>query len=152
MAKADWVKRQAFAEAFACCGNATQAARMAGVPATSAHSMGYKWLRDVAVIDLIRSALNDQLKSLGPSAVGVIKEIMQSDTVPASVRLQAARDVLDRLGWVAPKRPDPVGQNQERDLIELSRYELETLASGNPNVMLDDASLKAMAEGSEPED
>ncbi len=96
---------------------------------------------------MVRVVLNDQLKSLGPSAVSVIKDLMMSETAPASVRLQAARDILDRLGWVPPKRPDPVQQAKERDLVELSRYELETLASGNPNVMLDDETLKAMAEG-----
>ena len=51
-----------------------------------------------------------------------------SEPAPASVRLQAARDILDRLGWVPPKRPDPVQETKERDLVELSRYELETLA------------------------
>lgn len=147
MAKADWAKRQAFADAYARCGNATRPARSAGVPASSAHSMGYKWLRDVAVTEMVRAALNDQLKSLGPCAVAVIKDLMLSGSTPASVRLQAARDILDRLGWVPPKRPDPVQEPKERDLVELSRYELETLASGNPNVMLDDESLKAMAEG-----
>lgn len=100
MAKADWSKRQAFAEAYARCGNATQAARVAGVPASSAHSMGYKWLRDVAVADLIRTAMNDQLKTLGPAAVNVVREVMLSESSPANVRLQAARDILDRLGWV----------------------------------------------------
>ncbi|WP_133485151.1 terminase small subunit [Aliiroseovarius marinus] len=144
MAKADWSKRQAFAEAYVRCGNASQAARVAGVPAASAHSMGYKWLRDVAVADLIRTAMNDQLKTLGPAAVNVVREVMLSESSPANVRLQAARDILDRLGWVAPKRPEAVQGPQRRELVELSRYELETLASGNPDVMLDEASLESM--------
>ena len=106
--------------------------------------MGYKWLRDVAVADLIRTAMNDQLKTLGPAAVNVVREVMLSESSPANVRLQAARDILDRLGWVAPKRPEAVQGLQRRELVELSRYELETLASGNPDVMLDEASLESM--------
>lgn len=122
------MKRQAFAEANVRCGNAAEAARSAGVPASSAHSMGYKWLRDAGVTEMVRVALNDQLKSLGLSAVSVIKDLMMSESAPASVRLQAARDILGRLGWVPPKRPDPVQETKERDLVALSRYELETLA------------------------
>ena len=44
MARADWVKRRAFAQAYAAGGNATQSALQAGVPKSSAHSMGYRWL------------------------------------------------------------------------------------------------------------
>ncbi|WP_321830283.1 terminase small subunit [Thalassovita sp.] len=153
MAKTDWVKRQAFAEAYVRCGNASKAARMAGVPQGSAHSMGYKWLRDVGVVEMIRSAMNDELKALGPSAITVLRDLMASDATPASVRLQAARDVLDRTGWTAPKRPEPVEQSQERPLIEMSRYELETLVSGHPGVMLDQPSLDQLVaeqSGQEP--
>ncbi|MEX5563578.1 terminase small subunit [Pseudophaeobacter sp. 1A16562] len=145
MAKPDWEKRARFAEAYADSGNATQAALSAGVPQSSAHSMGYRWLRDPQVTEMIRNAMNDRLKALGPQAVGVIKELLLSDNVSPQLRLQAARDVLDRLGWVPPKRPDPIREPAERELTELSRYELETLASGNPYVRLDDESLKMMA-------
>ena len=54
MAKPDLEKRAAFACAYAELGNATQAALSAGVPLSSAHSMGYRWLRadrGVAMLD-----------------------------------------------------------------------------------------------------
>ncbi|MCA0857824.1 terminase small subunit [Phaeobacter italicus] len=145
MAKPDWEKRARFAEAYADSGNATQAALSAGVPQSSAHSMGYRWLRDPQVTEMIRNAMNDRLKALGPQAVGVIEELLLSENVSPQLRLQAARDVLDRLGWVPPKRPDPISEPAERELTELSRYELETLASGNPYIRLDDESLRAIA-------
>ena len=69
MAQADWQKRQQFAVSYAELGNATQAALQAGVPKPSAHSMGYRWLRDPAVVDLVRDAMNERLKALGPLAI-----------------------------------------------------------------------------------
>lgn len=80
MAKVDWAKRTAFATAYAECGNATKSAQVAGVPKSSAHSMGYRWLRDPHVVQMIRDAMNDQLKSLGPVALRVIQDVLMSST------------------------------------------------------------------------
>lgn len=146
MAKADWEKRAKFAEAYADSGNATQSALYAGVPQSSAHSMGYRWLRDPQVTEMVRDAMNDRLKALGPQAVRVVEQILLSEDAGLQLRLQAARDVLDRLGWVPPKRPEPVANAGVRALEEYSLEELETLASGSPYFRLDDESLRRMAE------
>jgi phage terminase small subunit len=66
MAKPDLAKRQAFACAYAELGNATQAALRAGVPQSSAHSMGYRWLRDDRVVGMVKEAM-DLLISLHES-------------------------------------------------------------------------------------
>jgi hypothetical protein len=145
MAAADWAKRSRFAEAYAECGNATQAAMHAGVPKPSAHSMGYRWLRDPQVTEMVRDAMNDRLKALGPAALGVVQEVLLSPTVSPQLRLQAARDVLDRLGWVPPKRPEPVTNTGPRDLTECSLEELETMVSGSPYVRLDNESLMKLS-------
>lgn len=137
MAKADWAKREAFARVYAECGNASRAARQAGVPEQSAHSMGYRWLRDERVVELVREAMNDRLKALGPLAIGVMRDIMLSDQVSPQTRLHAARDILDRLGWVPPRR---VIQEESagKSIQEMTRAELEYLVAGFPGSDADD--------------
>ncbi|TLP66942.1 hypothetical protein FEE96_06200 [Parasedimentitalea maritima] len=142
MAKADYAKRHAFATAYAELGNASKAARFAGVPSTSAHSMGYKWLRDPHVASMIKEALDERLKSLSPTALQVIEQLMVCEMTPPHTRLQAARDVLDRLGWIPPKRQDAVMPTEQKDITELTRAELEALASGDPYIRLDDDALE----------
>lgn len=129
MPKADLTKRRAFAEAYAQSGNATQAALLAGVPQGSAHSMGYRWLRNSDVVALVRQALDDRLKSLGPPAIQTIHNILLSDQVAPQTRLQAARDVLDRLGWVPPKRGEITSGRAEEQLEHLTREELERIVA-----------------------
>lgn len=136
MAKIDTAKREAFARAYAYCGNASRAARQAGVPDQSAHSMGYKWLRDQRVVELVRDAMNDRLKALGPLAIGVVRDILLSEQVSAQTRLHAARDILDRLGWVPPRR---VIQEErvQKSVKEMSRAELEELVGSMTGVDAD---------------
>lgn len=129
MARADWAKREAFAQAYAEHGNASRAARQAGVPEQSAHSMGYRWLRDQRVVELVRDAMNDRLKALGPMAIGVVRDIMLSDQVSPQTRLHAARDILDRLGWVPPRRVI-LEERAEKSIEEMTRAELEYLVHG----------------------
>ena len=130
MARADHDKRRRFAEEFVLSGNATQAAIKAGVPAASAHSMGYKWLRHPDVLKLVRDEIDSQLRSLGPSAIRTIRELMESELTPPQTRLSAARDLLDRLGWVPPKRANLVDDPASRDVALLTREELEAIAAG----------------------
>ena len=144
MAKPDLAKRQAFAVAYAELGNATQAALHAGVPQSSAHSMGYRWLRDDRVVAMIREAMDDRLKALGPLAIKVVKDIMLSEHASPQTRLQAARDVLDRLGWVPPRRAEIVPDGPP-EVEEMSLAELEEFVSGQRGVRLDSASLELLA-------
>lgn len=129
MARPDLEKRRAFACAYAELGNAAQAALRAGVPQSSAHSMGYRWLRDERVVAMVREQIDQRLKSLGPIAVQVIEDIMLSQTAAPQTRLQAARDVLDRLGWVPPKRADLVDDAFDQDITRLSVTDLERIAA-----------------------
>ncbi len=84
--RADIEKRTEFALAYAELGNATQAALRAGVPRSSAHSMGYRWLRDDRVVAMIRDAIDERLKALGPLALRVIEDILRSESAsPQSI-------------------------------------------------------------------
>lgn len=128
MAVKDLEKRSAFASAYAECGNATKAALIAGVPKSSAHSMGYRWLRNDQVIGLVREAMNDRMRELGPLAVNVIKEVLLSEQAAPQTRLQAARDILDRLGWVPPRRAE-LARDCVPELDRMTIAELEAIVS-----------------------
>lgn len=130
MALPDTKKREAFAREYALSGNASSAAKKAGVPAASAHSMGYKWLRSPAVIELIRQEVDSRMRELAPTAVSVINEVMSDPEVAPQVRLSAARDILDRMGWVPPKRIAVETNLKKKSLYEFTRQELELIASG----------------------
>jgi len=144
MPKADIEKRTEFALAYAELGNATQAALRAGVPKSSAHSMGYRWLRDESVVAMIRGAIDDRLKGLGPLAVKVIEEVLRNPATSSQTRLNAARDVLDRLGWVPPRRAEKVDE-MALPLEEMSLEQLHAVAAGCHGVRLDKASLEDIA-------
>lgn len=81
------------------------------------------------MVELVRDAMNDQIKALGPLAIGVVRDILLSEQVSAQTRLHAARDVLDRLGWVPPRRV--LHQTaEEKPIGQMSRLELERLVDG----------------------
>ncbi len=132
MAVADQEKRAAFAREFVTCGNATKAARLAGVPAVSAATIGSRWKSDPSVISMIQEEAARALKELAPMALQAVRHLIQSPDTPASVRLAAARDVLDRIGHVPPKRAEIKVEAVNGDLHKMSREELERLAgAGN---------------------
>lgn len=130
MPVADENKRRAFARHFALHGNATAAAKAAGVPTSSAHSVGYKWLRHAAVVSLIREELDALMRELSPIAISVLRRIMEDEKVSSATRLAAARDVMDRLGWVPPKRSELKVELRNKPLTEMTREELERIAAG----------------------
>ncbi|WP_375590101.1 terminase small subunit [Hoeflea alexandrii] len=125
-AKGRLEKREAFAIEYAKTGNATAAAEVAGVPSGSAHSMGYRWRRDPRVQELVHEAVREQVAHLGPLAVGAIKQILEDPSAPQSVRLSAAKDVLDRLERSSTARNDSVYMKGVQ-IDQLSRIELEQL-------------------------
>ena len=100
----DLEKRRNFAREYALTSNGTEAARRAGVPEDSAAQQAYKWLRNPDVLGLVREEVDCRLRDLGPIAVDTVRDILLDPKSPARVRLSAAQDVLDRLGWVPPKR------------------------------------------------
>ena len=121
-------KRQLFAREFVACGNATKAARRAGVSAGSAHTMGHRWKNDPNVIAMIQEEVATALKELAPMALSAVRHLIASPETPPSVRLAAARDVLDRIGHVPPKRSEVSVKTDNTDISKLSRAELERIA------------------------
>lgn len=45
-----------------------------------------------------------RIRELAPGAIETINQIMSDEDAPAAVRLNAAKDVLDRAGFAAPKQ------------------------------------------------
>jgi len=145
MCRPDAQKRAQFVDNYVESGNATDAARRAGVPARSAHTMGSRWLKSPEIAAQIRERVEAGLDDLAPAAVATIGELMLDPAAPPSTRLAAARDILDRLGWIPPKRAERPGEAREKDLAEMSLAELHELAAGQKGVRLDDEALAVIA-------
>lgn len=117
-------KQEAFIEAFCAGGNGTQAAIKAGYSEKTARTQGSimrkKFANDIA--NKMKTEVADSL----PEALSVIRNIMNNATSDA-VRLQAAKDILDRGGL---KPTDTIEQRvtsvSEKSTDELKR-ELEAL-------------------------
>ncbi len=128
----DLAKRERFIEAYARHGNATQAAREAGVPAKGARVTAYRWLRDPRVAQAVRSEIDRVIADYGPVAVKVLADLMQDPDVPPQVRAGCARDLLDRAGHIPPKRVDVSFDWAAKPLEKMTRQELEAIAAGGP--------------------
>ena len=66
MALPNIAKRQAFVQHYAASGNATRAAIAAGCPGGSASVTAHRWLRNPAVLALLRDEINLYLRDLAP--------------------------------------------------------------------------------------
>ena len=116
-------KRAQFIDAYLAGMNGTQAAVLAGVPKKSASVMANRWLRTPEIADDVRKGMASRMTRLAPLALGVIEKLMDDPDTPASIRLAAARDVLDRANYLPPKRTDV--RLQEVDLQKMTRAELD---------------------------
>jgi phage terminase small subunit len=103
-------KAEAFVLAFVeNGGKGPAAARSAGYSPASARSMAQQLLATSKVSEAIASQCIRQLVSSAPSALAVVASL-QRNAKSEYVRLEAAKDVLDRVGLSAPKRVHLGGQ------------------------------------------
>lgn len=128
----DVIKRERFIEGYVRHGNATRAAREAGVPAKGARVTAYRWLRDPRVAEAVRHEVDRVIADYGPMAVKVLADLMQDADVPPQVRAACARDLLDRAGHIPPKRVDVSFDWTMKPLDQMTREELERIAAGSP--------------------
>ncbi|MEQ8510444.1 MAG: terminase small subunit [Rhodospirillaceae bacterium] len=127
MPGADQAKRDRFVQEYIATGNARQSAISAGVPEKSASVVAYKWLRNREITDVIRSGMDQMLRTMAPKALNVIAELIEDPKVPASIRLGACRDVLDRANYVPPKREVAARDISTIPRQQLTRAELDEL-------------------------
>ena len=130
MALPNIAKRQAFVQHYVAFGNATRAAIAAGCHGGSASVTAHRWLRNPAVLALLRDEINLYLRDLAPGALNALRHLVECPDTPPQTRLAAARDILDRVGFEAPKRAELAVTVADKSLNELSREELERIAGG----------------------
>ena len=46
------------------------------------------------------------LRDLVPGALNALRQLVESKETPPATRLAAVKDILDRVGFVPPKRPE----------------------------------------------
>ncbi len=71
----------------------------------------------------LRQLMVDKLATSAPAAISVLSGLMDDEEASSKIRLDAARSILDRAGFVPPKASDAptVG---EKSLHEMTRTEL----------------------------
>ena len=72
----------------------------------------------------LRQLMADRLATLAPSAVDVLSKLMNDNDSSPKNRLDAAKTILDRAGFMPPKASDAPGVG-EKPLYEMNRSELE---------------------------
>jgi phage terminase small subunit len=104
-------------------GNASEAARRAGYSEASANELGYQLLRKPHIREAVDEALRRQVTGpLAAKSVALLEKIIDDETAPQKVRLDAAKAVLDRAGW--PNRP-AAGPREQGDNAKSSAAEAE---------------------------
>ncbi len=71
----------------------------------------------------LRQLMVDKLATMAPAALAVLSGLMDDEDASSKIRLDAAKTILDRAGFVPPKASDAptVG---EKSLHEMTRSEL----------------------------
>lgn len=114
-------KQSLFVKEFALCGNATQSAIRAGYSSKTAKQKGHTLRHQ------LQHQIEDETRRLMQSAVpGALAQIVDLASTANSeqVRLQAARDILDRSGLKPAERIENI--TVEKSMDELRR-ELDQL-------------------------
>jgi phage terminase small subunit len=94
-------KQQAFVSAYvASGGRVAKAAEAAGY---AAPNEGSRLLRNPNVLKAIQQAVMDDLGSAAVSALSAVKRLVRSAN-SEYVKLEAAKDILDRAGFKPPER------------------------------------------------
>ena len=77
---------------------------------------------------MLREELDTQIRDLAPLAITTLRRLLVDEDTPPSVRLAAARDALDRVGFVPPKREEREGLMVNKAPAEMTTEELEAAA------------------------
>ena len=99
-------------------GNATQAAKTAGVSDGSASTVGYRMKS--RLINDIEAAQKEALKGYASKALHQIQTLAET-AVSENVRLKANSDLLDRAGW------KPVEKSEITEVTDLQNMTTEEL-------------------------
>ena len=121
-------KQSLFVEAFVESGDAHQAALSAGYAAATARTAGTEILGVRHIAQAVALAVRERLVASAPMALRVIEMLMNNESISPKVRLDAAKALLDRAGYVPP-RPRNETNAGEKLLHEMSVDELREMAA-----------------------
>lgn len=118
-------KQEIFLRVYVETGDSTRAAAEAGYANPDAQGRALR--RNVNLVPLIRLETHRRLQEHVPAAINAIVDAMHDEKAPRSVRLDAAKTILDRSGYAA-FTPKNNNLRDDRPLAELSLAELHDLA------------------------
>lgn len=117
-----------FISYFVESGDAVAAAKAAGYAESTSGNARNVILTQPHIAKAVAFAVRARLAASTPMALKVIETIAKDDTLPAKVRLDAAKTLLDRAGHVAPRAVAPDNAT-ETPLHEMTVDQLKDLAS-----------------------
>jgi phage terminase small subunit len=109
-------------------GDAHKAALEAGYAPATARTAGTEILQLPHIAAAVGRAVHKRLVSGAPLALRIVETLMKDETVSAKVRLDAAKTILDRAGYIAPKAKEG-RSDTETPLHEMSTEELRAMAA-----------------------
>ena len=99
-------------------GNATQAAKAVGVSDCSSSTVGYRMKN--RLINNIEAAQKEALKGYATKALHQVQTLAET-AVSENVKLNANRDLLDRVGW------KPIDRSEVTEVTDLQNMTTEEL-------------------------
>jgi phage terminase small subunit len=104
-----------------------RAAELAGYAREYASQSAYQLLRSPNVLATLRFEMARRVTSLAPLGLSVIEALVRDTATPAKIRLDGAKTLLDRAGWIAPRATiDKTGA--DISLHEMTVSDLRSLA------------------------
>lgn len=115
-----------FTSTAGAVGNAAASARLAGYSERSAREIGRQLLDKGHVRDAIDAANRDMIcGALATKAVSVLERLIEDADTPPKVRLDAAKTILDRAGYLPPSSEERAeAAKPKSNFSEMTRDEL----------------------------
>jgi hypothetical protein len=117
--------QEAFVERLIECGDASTAARLAGF---ADRREPWRLLRIPHVLAAVNAAMKTALAHDAPVARLLLRQYVMDPKMNPKIRLEAAKTLLDRSGYVAPKARDDSADGGYRSLHEMTTEQLRAEA------------------------
>ena len=137
-------QRQVFVQEYCRLGDHVEAARRAGYSEKTLNNQACKLKRELS--GEIESELRFNFVSHAPNALRILTELAEHSNSD-SVRLQAARDLLDRGGFKPPDRHELIGKSKTHDQLKAELVGL--VGEDGANLMLSGVRAKRSHSGPE---
>jgi phage terminase small subunit len=120
-------QQQSFAEAYVLgetAGNGTASAIAAGYAAGSAKQIAYKLLRYEGVRRVIDHLNREMIGDYATASIRYLGRLVMDEKAHPKLRIEAAKTLLDRGGYIAPRAPAALEPGQ-KDIAGMSIAELQ---------------------------